>query len=299
MEWARNMRFGYFLKETASNLKRNVLMTVAATSTVAISLLLLGGFLILGLVVNNARLHWEAQVEMSVFLRDDATQGEISSLETEITQMPEVENVSFVSKPEAYEIFKEIYRNEPALWQTIDADDLPASFRIKLTDPKLTEDVKARIVGAPGIDEVNDGGIFVKRLVQVGDLLRIVASVMAVILLVAAAALIANTIRLAIYARREEIGIMKLVGATNWFIRVPFMLEGLMAALTGAAVAGLAVWTSNTLVFSKLSESFPFLQQVFAFTGGEVMTVVLFMTGVGIVVGLIGSFMAVARFLEV
>lgn len=293
------MRFGYFLKETASNLKRNVLMTVAATSTVAISLLLLGGFLILGLVVNNARLHWEAQVEMSVFLRDDATQGEISSLETEITQMPEVENVSFVSKPEAYEIFKEIYRNEPALWQTIDADDLPASFRIKLTDPKLTEDVKARIVGAPGIDEVNDGGIFVKRLVQVGDLLRIVASVMAVILLVAAAALIANTIRLAIYARREEIGIMKLVGATNWFIRVPFMLEGLMAALTGAAVAGLAVWTSNTLVFSKLSESFPFLQQVFAFTGGEVMTVVLFMTGVGIVVGLIGSFMAVARFLEV
>jgi cell division transport system permease protein len=293
------MRFDYFLRETASNLKRNVLMTVAATSTVAISLLLLGGFLILRLVVNNVTLHWESKVEISVFLRDDATQGEISALETEITQMPEVDDVAFVSKPQAYEIFKEIYSNQPVVWQTIEPDDLPASFQIKLTDAELTETVSDRIAGAPGVDDVRSGGVLVKRLLQVNSLLQIVASVMAAILLLAAAALIANTIRLAIYARREEIGIMKLVGATNWFIRIPFVLEGLVAALAGAAVAAVIVWASNSLVFSKLSESFPFLQQVFAFTGGEILQVVVLLTLVGAVVGVIGSFMAVARFLEV
>ncbi|HVF54340.1 MAG TPA: permease-like cell division protein FtsX, partial [Actinomycetota bacterium] len=212
-------------------------MTIAAMSTVAISLLLLGGVQILGMIVNNVTLSWEAKVEISVYLLDSATQGEIKSLETDISQMDEVEDVTFVSKSQAFEEFKELYDDQPEFYESLPKDALPASLRIKLTDAAFTEEVASRIEGAPGVDEVKFGGEIIKRLLQVNALLRTITFAMSLILMVAAAALIANTIRLAIYARRDEIGIMKLVGATNWFIRIPFMLEGLVAALGGALIA--------------------------------------------------------------
>ncbi|MGH2808324.1 MAG: permease-like cell division protein FtsX, partial [Actinomycetota bacterium] len=156
-------RIGYFLAETITNLRRNFLMTIAAISTVAISLLLLGGVQILGMIVNNVTLDWEAKVEVSAYLLDGATQGEISSLETQIANMPEVEEVFFVSKEQAFEDFKEIYEDQPEFWQNLPKDALPASFRIKLTDANYAQTVAARIEGAPGVDEVRDGGEFIRR----------------------------------------------------------------------------------------------------------------------------------------
>ncbi|HEX2051746.1 MAG TPA: permease-like cell division protein FtsX [Actinomycetota bacterium] len=292
------MRVGYFFSETVTNLKRNVLMTVAATSTVAISLLLLGGVQILGLVVNNLTLSWESKVEVSVFLRSDASSGEINALQEQLVGMDEVEDVTFVSEEQALEEFKQIYKS-PVYWESLQPGDLPASLRVKLTDAKYTEAVAANVAGAPGVDDVRSGGEFVKRLLQVNSLLRTVTFMMSIILLVAAAALIANSIRLAIYARREEIGIMKLVGATNWFIRIPFMLEGLLAALVGAIVAALVVWVAHRFMFSQLSEALPFFRQVFTFSAAEIRQIVLLLSGVGAIVGLAGSGLALRRFLEV
>jgi cell division transport system permease protein len=293
------MRIGYFLGETVTNLKRNLLMTIAAVSTVAISLLLLGGVQILGMIVNNVTLNWEAKVEVSAFLRANATQGEIKDLENRLSQMNEVEHVSFVSQREAYEEFKQQYRNEPQFWQALSPDSLPASLRVNLTDAKYAQEVALAIQGAPGVQDVKYGGDIIKRLLQVNSLLRTVTLVMSVILLIAAAALIANTIRLAIYARREEIGIMKLVGATNWFIRVPFMLEGLFAALVGAIVSGGIVYAANELLFSHLGNTLPFLGPVFDFSVGEIAGVLALLFGVAALVGLVGSSMALRRFLEV
>lgn len=293
------MRIGYFISETITNLKRNFLMTIAAISTVAISLLLLGGVQILGLIVNNMTLNWEAKVEISAYLRDDATEGEINTLTQDLTQMREVTGVDYVSEDEAYEEFKKLYENQPEFYETLSPGDLPASLRIKLTDAKYTEEVAARIEGAPGVDDVRFGGEIIKRLLQVNSLLRTVTLVMSIILMVAAAALIANTIRVAVYARREEIGIMKLVGATNWFIRIPFMIEGLFAALVGALLSGLIVLAANAFVFSRIGDTFAFLGPVFSFSTGEMMTVLLVLVGVGSVVGLIGSGLALRRFLEV
>lgn len=293
------MRVGYFVSETVQNLRRNFLMTVAAISTVAISLLLLGGTQILGLIVNNVTLNWEAKVEISAYLRDDATQGEISSLSEEISQMPEVQDVTYVSKDAAFEEFKEMYETQPEFYENLPEDALPASLRIKLDDADDTEQVASAIEGAPGVKDVRFGGEIIKRLLRVNSLLRTITLVMSVILMVAAAALIANTIRLAIYARRDEIGIMKLVGATNWFIRIPFMLEGVFAALMGAVAAGAVILIANTLLFSRIGETLTFLGPVFSFTSSEMVQVMLILGGVGCAVGLVGSMMALRRFLEV
>ena len=292
-------RIGYFLSETVTNLKRNFLMTIAAISTVAISLLLLGGVQILGMIVNNVTLDWEAKVEVSAYLLDGITQEETKNLETEISQYEEVEDVFFVSKKQAFEDFKKIYEDQPEFWQNLPEDALPASFRIKLTDANYAQTVAARIEGAPGVDEVRDGGEFIRRLLQVNSLLRTITFVMSLILMGAAAALIANTIRVAIYARRDEIGIMKLVGATNWFIRIPFMLEGVFAALVGALISGGIVLAANALLFSRIGDTLHFLGQALSFSGGEIGFVLLVLVGVGSLVGLVGSTMALRRFLEV
>ena len=293
------MRATYFLSETLQNLRRNFLMTVAAISTVAISLLLLGGVQILGLIVNNVTLNWEAKVEISTYLRDDITDNERNSLVDEIANMPEVEDVTYVSKTQAFEEFKEMYESQPEFYENLPADALPASLRIKLIDADATEEVAKRIEGAPGVGDVRFGGEIIKRLLQVNSLLRTITLVMSIILMVAAAALIANTIRLAIYARREEIGIMKLVGATNWFIRIPFMLEGVTAALFGALVSGAIVLGANALLFSRIGETFTFLGPVFSFTTAEIAGVLLVLVGVGVLVGIVGSMLALRRFLEV
>jgi cell division transport system permease protein len=293
------MRLRYFLSETIQNLKRNLLMSVAAVSTVAISLLLLGGVQILGMVIGNLTLNWESKVEISAFLRDDATQGEIKSLENEISNMAEVQDVTYVSKSDAYDEFRLRYRNQPEFYENLPKDALPASLRIKLTNADYTEEVAARINGAPGVDDVRYGGEIIKRLLQVNSLLRTVTFALSLVLMIASAALIANAIRLAIYARREEIGIMKLVGATNWFIRIPFMLEGIFAALVGAVVSGVVVVAADALLFSRLASAFPFLRQAFSFTTGDIVGVLVILTGVAALVGIVGSTMALRRFLEV
>jgi cell division transport system permease protein len=293
------MRANYFLSETVTNLRRNLLMTVAAISTVAISLLLLGGVRILDLTVNNVTSRWEAKVEISTFLRDDITEPETQALETDLSNMDEVESVTYVSKDEAFEEFKELYADHPEFYETLPRDSLPASLRIKLTDADYTQLVAARIRGAPGVDSVNFGGDIIKRLLQVNSLLRTITLAMSVILLIAAAALIANTIRLAIYARRDEIGIMKLVGATNWFIRIPFMLEGVFAAMVGALVAGLVVLLSNEFLFSRVGNFLQFLGPVFDFSAGEILWVLALLVIVGAGIGIVGSMMALRRFLEV
>lgn len=293
------MKINYYVAETVTYLKRNLLMTVAAISTVAISLLLLGGVQILGIIVHNVTLNWEAKVEISAFLRKDASQGEIESLERELSAMPQVENVTFVSQSQAFEEFKQLYRNKPEFWQALPPNALPASLRIKLVDPDYTQLVADQISAAPGVDSVNFGGDIIKRLLQVNSLLRTITFVMSLILMIAAASLIGNTIRLAIYARRDEIGVMKLVGATNWFIRIPFMLEGVFAALVGALVAGAIVVLADVLFFSRMGNFLTFLGPVFDFSTPELTRILVVLVVVGTMVGLIGSSMALRRFLEV
>lgn len=294
---AINMRVTYFAGETLSNLKRNLLMTLAAISTVAVSLFLLGGMIVLGNVVDRIVGRWESKVEVNVFLRDDISPEQTKSLAKDASLMPEVARVKYISKQQAYEEYKAMFKASPELYQNVDAEALPASLRVKLKEPNAVDAVQTRLAGLPGVDTVNYGGGVVKRLLRINSLLRSITLVMTLILLGAAILLIANTIRLAVYARRREIGIMKLVGATNWFIRVPFIFEGMVEAAIGSLVAAGVIYTAKVTVLDSLQQQVPFLPMTV--DSDFVLTVSLVLLGIGILIGAMGSTLALRRFLEV
>jgi cell division transport system permease protein len=287
------LKVGYFVREASQNLRRNKLMTVAAILTAGVSLLLLGGVLTLGAFVQSVTGALHEKVEVSVFLEDGITQAQQNDIRDTVNDLEVVERVTYVSKEQAYTEFKELYKDQPALWENIDADVLPASYRVQLTDAKRVDVIQAKLKNNPAVEEIADQSETVARLVRFTSLLRTFSVVMIIVLLGAAVLLISNTTQLAIYARRREIEIMKLVGATNWFVRLPFMLEGVVAGVAGAVIAlvllGVAKYFART--------QFPVWIPTTALHGvslGQVAWLVI----LGIVVGALGSAVAVRRFLD-
>jgi cell division transport system permease protein len=291
------LRLKYFTGEAVVNLKRNLFMTVAAISTVAVSLFLLGGVIIIGHIVGNVVGDFGNKVEVNAFLVDSLTPDARSQLQSSIGSMPDVSQVNYVSKQDAYKLFKQMFAGEPDIIQNVDSNALPASFQIKLHDPNQVDAVRSQLVGRAGISSVSYGGDAVKRLLRINTLLRTVSLVMTILLLTAATVLIANTIRLAVYARRREISVMKLVGATNWFIRVPFIFEGVVEAVAGAVVAAGVIVLAKTLWLDRLTKFLVFLP--IGVTGATVLRMFLVLVVVGMAVGALGSTLALRRFLEV
>lgn len=288
------LKVGYFVREAGTNLRRNKLMTVAAVLTAAVSLLLLGGVLTLESFVKSITRQIEDQIEVSVFLTDDITDTQQQDVESTIEGIEVVKSVTYVSKDEAYKEFKELYRDQPALWENIDADVLPASFRVELSDPERVDVIRSKLDRNPAVEEIADQNETVQRLVRFTSLLRTFSVVMIIVLLGAAVLLISNTTQLAIYARRREIEIQKLVGATNWFVRLPFMLEGIAAGVSGAVVALFLLAIGKSIARSQFPVWIPTTALHGVAVGQIVWLVVL-----GITVGALGSAVAVRRFLEV
>jgi cell division transport system permease protein len=287
------LKFGYFAREAASNLRRNLLMTVAGTLTATVALLLLGGVLTLGDFVQGITGQIERKVEVSVFLKDEITAEQQKDIQQTIESLSVVRSVGYVSKEDAFKEFKQLYRDQPVLWENIDASVLPASFRVSMRNPKRVDVIKSKLEGNPAVEEVADQQATVQRLVRFTGILRTFSGVMVLILFVAAVLLIANTIQLAIFARRREINIMQLVGATNWFIRVPFMLEGVVAGVVGAVVALALLYVGKLVGRTMLPVWIP-TGPLHGVDVGQLLTLVLL--GVGL--GAIGSAVALRRFLR-
>jgi cell division transport system permease protein len=287
------LKVGYFVREASQNLRRNKLMTVAAILTAGVSLLLLGGVLTLGAFVESVTGAIHEKVEVSVFLQDGITQAQQTDVRETLNDLEVVKSVTYVSKEQAYTEFKELYKDQPALWENIDADVLPASYRVQLTDAKRVDVIKSKLQNNPAVEEIADQQETVSRLVRFTSLLRTFSLVMILVLLGAAVLLISNTTQLAIYARRREIEIMKLVGATNWFVRLPFMLEGVVAGVTGAVIALLLLGVGKSVARSQ----FPVWIPTTALHGVSVGQVV-WLVVLGITVGALGSAVAVRRFLD-
>ncbi|HVM03800.1 MAG TPA: permease-like cell division protein FtsX [Acidimicrobiales bacterium] len=287
----------YVVRETASNLRRNVLMTAAAVLTVAVSLSLVGGALLLKQGVSKASLQWRGGVELSVFMLPESTAEQKAAVETELSAMPEVKSFTFVDQNAAFEEFKEMFANSPDLVESVGPPDLPPSYRIVPKEAEFVDVVGDRFKNRPGVKEVVYAREVVETLLKVTRALQIGIVSVAGVLLLSAVLLILNTIQMAIFARRREVAVMKLVGATNWFIRVPFMLEGMVQGLVGATAAFGVVAVVRNLLAGAVGDSELGVQLLPP--ASDVVGTGLFVLFAGAAIGTVGSAFAVRRFLDV
>ena len=296
------MKLDYVVRETGSNLGRNFTITLASVMTVAVSLALVGASLMLRTGVENATQRWQGGIEFVIFLRPDASQDQIDAVRRDLEDSPDVANIEFVDKEAAFEEFKVLFSDSPEMVTSVQPEDLPPSFRVEPVDKDVlaVEALGSQFSDKSGVDSVVFASETIRLIQQLSSRLTVGIFVIAAFLLGAAGLLILNTIRMAMFARRREIEVMKLVGATNWFIRVPFMLEGLVQGMLGAlaAIVALAAFKPFFQEWLPNPEDFP-LVSGFLVSGGELTAIFLLLGVVGILIGAVGAGIAVTRFLDV
>src|SRR5215467_9458796 len=231
------MRAKYVLSEVMVGLWRNVTMTVAMIITMAVSLTMLGASVVMYHQVGLMKKAFLSNVQVSIFLKTTVTPDQTQLLSTKIKGDSRIASVTFLDETASYNQFKLQMSGDPQLLQSITPDQVPQSFRIKLKDPSEVPQIKAGYNGLPGVDQVIDQGSVLKRVFAVLGALQGLALTLAIAQGIAALLLVANTIQVAAYSKRREVAVMKLVGASNWFIQSPFVLEAMLAGAIGAVIA--------------------------------------------------------------
>jgi len=290
-------RLLYFVRETLISLRRNLLMTLAGILTVAVSLFLFGGVMLLSRLVENGTDRWRHDVKLEIFMNVDASNGQIAAVEKELAGSPEVKDFEFLTKQDAYEVFKRIFSDQPALVGETGPEDLPTSFRVVPTQAEFTESVANRFTGRTGVNSVITAQEQVDRMLTATRWIRLTFWGLAAVLLASSLFLIVNTIRLATFARRREIEVMKLVGASNWFVRVPFMAEGLVQGAIGAGLAFGLVYGLR-VILTDLVKNADNLFTHFYVTSGDAVGIGMIVLLIGAGIGMLGSAIGLRRFLE-
>ena len=288
----------YFTQEVFRSLKRNNWMSFASVGTVAVSLFVLGVFLILVLNMNRLAATLESQVQISVYLQDDLKQADREDLQQDIAHMQGIESIRYVSREEAKARLADRLGDQKYLLDALgDKNPLPDSFELTVVHPDMVETAAKAIEHMNGVESAKYGQDVVEHLFDITRLMRIFGVALMVLLAGATIFIISNTIRLTVFARRKEIAIMKYVGATDWFIRWPFLIEGVVLGFVGGILAAIALRSFyaamaakiyNTLAFFPLMPQYPFMNYV---------TVTIILSGM--VVGAIGSTISLKRFLKV
>ncbi|PWK12987.1 permease-like cell division protein FtsX [Tumebacillus permanentifrigoris] len=283
-------------REGLRNLSRNGWMTFASISAVTVTLLLLGVFLLLAYNVQQFSKQLESQVEMNVYVKEGAARADVLELERQLKSLPELASVTYVSKESGLDQLKDKLQENASLLEGLDKENpLPDKFILKAKDPQLIGSVAAKVQTLPLVDKVNYGKDTVEKLFKGISLVRNSGAVFVVGLCFTALFLISNTIKVTIFARRKEIEIMKLVGATNWFIRWPFLIEGLLIGALGA-VLPIALLSFGYSYLLSVYPSFMY----FNFAAVDlVYSVSTILISIGALIGMIGSVMSISRFLRI
>jgi len=298
-------RIAYAFREMWASFRRNLTLTIAAILTSAIALLLVGTTFLIQRAFDNLLVQWRGDVEMIVFVRSDATPEQISLIDQTIKAAPTIidaEKLQYLDKTQSYEEAKRIFVGDPVTLSLLTPDNIPSQFKVVpiTQDPELVRSLSEQYRSLPGVQDVALAEDEFEVISTLSRFVRTVTLVMSLVLLVVAVGLIWNTIRTAMFARRREIEVMKLVGATNWFIRVPFMLEGLLHGLLGgiASCGGLWVlnsaWTNGVAGFKPGTGISSLVVPSSYLTG-----VMLMILAIGALVGAVGSAIAASRFLDV
>ncbi|MBA4370225.1 MAG: ABC transporter permease [Coriobacteriaceae bacterium] len=304
-----SINLGYFIRESVVNFRRNWVLSLGAVITIYLSLLLVGVSLATSVVVTNIVKSVEEKVSIQIFIKDGANSSDVTSLQNAVAKDDLVKSVRYISKEEALRIFKEqTMKESPEIVEQLEDNPLPASLDVELKDPRNVEQMVVKIKANPDFLKVCDrpdkpeeslkySEQTVKKLFALTNIVRVVLAAFIGMLAVVSLIFINNAIRLAIYARRKEIGIMRLVGAGNWFIRTPFLLEGVIQSLIGAALAIATLGVVRAALMPRIGEALPFLPMSVNTTASLQISAVLVVSGV--LIGLVGAAFALRRYLKV
>jgi cell division transport system permease protein len=300
----------YFLREALNNSRKNFSTTLGGIITIFLSLLIIGVFMVVSLIIDQMVTSLESQVQIEVFIHDNASESDIDSFEAYALSLPEVSNMQFITKDQALERLKEMSADGDGvdIVGQLDGNPLPASFEIELAEPEkvasVVESLQAHESFIKIIDRPDDpaksikyGQDMVDKLFSLANIIRLICIVLVLLLVFVALIFINNTIRLAILARRKEISIMRLVGASNAFIRGPFLMEGALQALLGAGLAIGSISLVCNYVLPIMQSSISWLP--IASATDLLWLIYLILLAVGLVIGLFGSVWAMRRYLKV
>ncbi len=290
----------YLTRQTGSNLSRNLSLSVATVLTVAVSLSLLGASLAIQRGVASASDLFRGDVDLLVWMNGDASQEQIDAVGVFLEETPTVASAEYIDKEETLAQFQEYFADEPETLNLLKPEELPTRYEVSPRRPDLAS---IRSLGAdaaqlPGVNAVDFEEQFIQQVEgAVSSLSRIIV-VGASISGFASAMIMYNTIRTGLYARRKEIEVMRLVGATKWFIRLPYMLEGLIQGLIGAAISTVALLGLNQAIRNLVSDSENRLFRAFALSTSEVFSISILLFVMGAILGAIAAGIAVTRYLD-
>ena len=288
----------YFVREVCISIKRNNWMSFASISTVAVSLFVLGMFLIIVLNMNRMASMLESQVQINVYLDDKLKGSEIDDLEDDLKKMQGIESVQYVSREDAIVRLRERLGDQKYLLDALgDKNPLPNAFEVAVKQPTMVETAAKAIEKFGGVESVKYGQDVVEHLFDMTRLVRIFGFTLMLLLAGATLFIISNTIRLTVFARRKEIAIMKYVGATDWFIRWPFLLEGVVLGFFGGVLASIALRSIYGLITAKVYSTLAFLPLIPQYPFVNFISLVMVLSGMGI--GALGSTISLKRFLKV
>jgi len=297
-------RITYALRETKASFQRNLTLTAAAIVTSAVSLLLAGSTFLIQHAFDNLVLQWKDGVEVILFLRPDVTQDQIDYIEAQLNNQPnvvDVDKLRYLTPAESYQEAKRIFAGDPSTLRLLNEQNTPAQIKVvpSTDDAGLLRSMDDVWGAYPGVRTVTYAQDTVDIVSRVSNFIRVATTTMSVVLLTVAVGLIWNTIRTAMFARRREIEVMKLVGATNWFIRIPFMLEGLLQGMLGGVMSCVGLWALNTAWTNRVRGFNDTELAALVVSPGYVRFVMILMLIIGALAGAIGSGIAATRFLDV
>ncbi len=297
------MPFGFFLRESLRAMRRNAAPSFAALATVLVTMLVLGVFIPIVQATNGAADSVRSRVMVDVYMKTSATASDDARVRKELLAVPHVRSVQFVSKQTAYE---QQSKQDPAAYALLASDPLPDTFHVTPDQPGNVLALRSALTPAgpggtqrpldPAIQSVSNKKSDTKKILEVTNLVTITAAVLTVLLTLASILLIANTIRLSLYARRREVEVMKLVGATDWFIRWPFVIEGTVVGAVGAFLAIVILGITKVALLDPLSNNWTLIAAPRTIAFSALVVVLL---GAGVLVSALGSGLSLRRFLRV
>ena len=288
----------YFIKEVYTSFKRNIWMTLASIFTVVLSLFILGFFSIVILNLNKMADTLESQVQISVYLKDDLSQEEIDETKETLSKIEGLQDIKFTTREEAMKNFKERLGDQQFLLDALDdTNPLPNSFSLTVTSPQQVKTIADTAAALDSVESASYSQDIINHLFNLTHLIRLIGVALIILLTGAAIFIISNTIRLTVFARRKEIAIMKYVGATDWFIRWPFLLEGICLGFIGGGLATIVLYIVYNQVTQEIYEAMAFFPLIPQHPFIDYISLAILVAG--IIIGALGSTISLKRFLKV